>query len=442
MDGMESDVVQAVAHDHGRGAGGPEPAPAAGDARRHVQSAQVPRAGPRLHRLRGRRKRQAGQEDGRVSPIPRRGDGGAGDPARGGAAAAAAKGRRAGPGARRRQPARRGSGRPAHRRRLAHPGLGQEPDHGLLRRPDHPRARHGEPDRRRAHGPQRPRRPALRHLLPLPGSPAAAARPSRRPRRPARPAGRRVGWRGVHHRRGSGHRADLLREPVGEVGSGRGGATEDRSRFRGGHRGRGGRPQGEAEDQVGAARSRRRSRTAPRAHRPGHRHALRPADRGHGRQGHDRLHEPPHLHRPPSRTDPPAARMARRGRPRRPDQGRDDRERFGSARMAAPHPQQEAPREAGEALPRPRRSPSGGARAGHVADRLRRAEPAHHLRGQADARPRAHAGDRPGEPRLPRQAGRSGGGLPRSRARAQAGPSPPTPRAAGGGGPRWTSPRP
>ena len=41
-----------------------------------------------------------------------------------------------------------------------------------------------------------------------------------------------------------------------------------------------------------------------------------------------------------------------------------------------------------------------GHRARHVADRLRCAVPAHDVRGQADARPRADAGHRPGEPRL------------------------------------------
>ena len=72
-------------------------------------------------------------------------------------------------------------------------------------------------------------------------------------------------------------------------------------------------------------------------------------------------------------------------------------------------------------VPRSQRSPSGRTRAGHVADRLRRAEPAHHVRRQADARPRAHAGDRAGEQGLPGQAGGSGRRLSRSRARAQTG---------------------
>ncbi len=60
-------------------------------------------------------------------------------------------------------------------------------------------------------------------------------------------------------------------------------------------------------------------------------------------------------------------------------------------------------------------------RARHVADRLRRALPAHDVRGQADARPRADAGDRPGEPGVQGQARRPGGGLPRPRRRAEAG---------------------
>ena len=71
-------------------------------------------------------------------------------------------------------------GRPARGRGVAHAGLGQEPDDGVLRRPHHPRAGDGEPDRRRAHRPQRPRRPALRHLLALPGPAAPAAGAGRR----------------------------------------------------------------------------------------------------------------------------------------------------------------------------------------------------------------------------------------------------------------------
>ena len=57
----------------------------------------------------------------------------------------------------------------------------------------------------------------------------------------------------------------------------------------------------------------------------------------------------------------------------------------------------------------------------HVADRLRRAVPAHDVRRQADARPRADAGHRPREPRLQGQARRAGRRLPRPRRRAEAG---------------------
>ncbi len=69
--------------------------------------------------------------------------------------------------------------------------------------------------------------------------------------------------------------------------------------------------------------------------------------------------------------------------------------------LAAAYPQQAAPRGARQALPRPGRSVQGRHRARHVADRLRRAQPPHHVRRQADARPRPDAGYRPGQPRLP-----------------------------------------
>ena len=56
--------------------------------------------------------------------------------------------------------------------------------------------------------------------------------------------------------------ADLLREPAGEAGVEGIRAPEDRSRLRGGDRRRGGRAQGEAQEQMGAARSRGRRRRA------------------------------------------------------------------------------------------------------------------------------------------------------------------------------------
>ena len=78
---------------------------------------------------------------------------------------------------------------------------------------------------------------------------------------------------------------------------GRDRTAADRPRFRGGHRGRGSRAQGEAQDQMGAARSCRRRR---RSGSPSPRDlvsTLREAPCGHGRQGHGGLHEPPHLRR-------------------------------------------------------------------------------------------------------------------------------------------------
>ena len=74
-------------------------------------------------------------------------------------------------------------------------------------------------------------------------------------------------------------------------------APEDRPRVRGGHRRRGGRAQGEAQDQVGAARSGGRLGEPHQADRPRPGRALREPPRGDGRQGDGRLHEPPHLRR-------------------------------------------------------------------------------------------------------------------------------------------------
>ena len=55
---------------------------------------------------------------------------------------------------------------------------------------------------------------------------------------------------------------------------------------------------------------------------------------------------------------------------------------------------------AGPAVSRPRRSPEGRTGTRHVAHRLRRAQPAHHVYRQTHARPRADAGHRTGEPRV------------------------------------------
>ena len=93
----------------------------------------------------------------------------------------------------------RRAGRPADRRGVAYARLRQEPDHGLLRRVYRPRAGNGEPDHRRAHRPQRSRRPALRHLLPLPGPAAPAAGAGGESGRPPRQAGGGGRRRGLHH---------------------------------------------------------------------------------------------------------------------------------------------------------------------------------------------------------------------------------------------------
>jgi type I restriction enzyme R subunit len=63
--------------------------------------------------------------------------------------------------------ASRPSGRPPRGRGLAHAGLGQEPDDGLLRGPRGAAPGDAEPDAGGAHRPQRPRRAALRDLLAL-----------------------------------------------------------------------------------------------------------------------------------------------------------------------------------------------------------------------------------------------------------------------------------
>ena len=78
---------KALAHHCRRGAGRPAHAGVAGDAGGRLRSAALPHAGSRLHRLRGRRQRSAGQEDGRLPPVPRGASGGGRDPARGAAAA-------------------------------------------------------------------------------------------------------------------------------------------------------------------------------------------------------------------------------------------------------------------------------------------------------------------------------------------------------------------
>ena len=141
----------------------------------------------------------------------------------------------------------------------------------------------------------------------------------------------------------------------------------------------------EAQEQVGAHRGDGRHRPAARARGQGPRRPLRGAAGrrpGDADEGHGRLHEPAHLRRPVRRDREAAAGVARRrgrqGRRRRGrrGQGRDDRLVVGSGRVAAAHPQQAPPRSTGAALQGPRRRLPAGHRARHVADRLRRPEPA------------------------------------------------------------------
>ena len=127
--------------------------------------------------------------------------------------------------------------------------------------------------------------------------------------------------------------------------------------------GRRGRPPGEAEDEVGAARSDCGRRKARRSGGPRYRRALREPPGSDGRQGDGGLHEPTDLHRSLPRAGPPAPRMARRRRQPRRAEGRDDRPGVRSARLAAAYRQQGASRGAGEKVPRPRRPAPHGARA-------------------------------------------------------------------------------
>ena len=151
-----------------------------------------------------------------------------------------------------------------------------------------------------------------------------------------------------------------------------------------------------------------------RGRRPGG--AFREARGGDGRQGDDRHHESPHRRGSLQRAHQVAARVGGGDA-----ESRDDRQRGGRPRLAEAHPQQGQAPQAGEPL-QGRQGPVPHChRARYVADRLRRTLPAQDVCRQAHARPRAHAGHRPREPRLSRQARRAGGGLSRPRRSAQEG---------------------
>ena len=133
-----------------------------GNARRDLRSRQVPHLRKGFHRLRQRRQREADKEAGRLPPVARRPGCRGGNPQ---GHSAPERGCPNPPG--RAQPTRRGAWRPAHRSRLAQPGVRQEPDHGVLHRRHRPGTGDGKPDHRGPHRPERPGWPTLRDLLPV-----------------------------------------------------------------------------------------------------------------------------------------------------------------------------------------------------------------------------------------------------------------------------------
>ena len=110
---------------------------------------------------------------------------------------------------------------------------------------------------------------------------------------------RRVHRRVRHQpgRRGRRDGSDLLREPPCAHRAGRGREAEARRRGCRANRGRCPERAGEAQAQMGEGRGRRRGRETPCHGRHGPRGALREPRHRHGRQGHDRLHEPPDMRR-------------------------------------------------------------------------------------------------------------------------------------------------
>ena len=188
---------------------------------------------------------------------------------------------------------------------------------------------------------------------------------------------RRLHQRLRHPARGRRRRdgPDLLREPAREARARRGRAPEDRPGLRGGHRGRGGRAQGAAEEPLGAARGARRRRAADP---PGRRatSSTHFEDRLAAMDGKAMVVTMSRriARRPLPRDRRAPARVGRRRRRRRRAQGRDDRARPRTRSTGRTHIRNKPRR---EALAARFREPGGPVpdrhRARHVADRLRRA---------------------------------------------------------------------
>jgi hypothetical protein len=109
-----------------------------------------------------------------------------------------------------------------------------------------------------------------------------------------------------------GHGPDLLRKPAGQAGAARVRAPKIDPEFEEATEGEEVEPQGEAQEQVGAAGGGCRVGEPHQACRPRPGGALREPARGHGRQGHDRVHEPAHLRRAVRRDRGAAAQVAQR----------------------------------------------------------------------------------------------------------------------------------
>ena len=117
-----------------------------------------------------------------------------------------------------------------------------------------------------------------------------------------------------------------------------------------------------------------------------------------GRQGHDRLHEPPHLRRPLPGTGEPPSRVAEQRRHSGSDQGGDDRVGNRPAGLATAHQDKESEGVSGQPVPKPRRPVPGRPDPRHVANRFRRTQPPHHVPRQAHAGPRPLPGHNKGKP--------------------------------------------